>query len=48
MPEYTGLSLSELRTLNPWIEKNCKKDTFKSKLSEDGSLQLCLERLNQI
>ncbi|EFE43072.1 hypothetical protein TRV_02199 [Trichophyton verrucosum HKI 0517] len=46
IPDYTGLSLSELRTLNPWIEKNCKEDTFTSKLSEDGFLQLCLERSN--
>ncbi|DAA73899.1 TPA_exp: Uncharacterized protein A8136_3885 [Trichophyton benhamiae CBS 112371] len=46
IPDYTGLSLSELRTLNPWIEKNCKEDTFTSKLSEDGFLQLCLEHSN--
>ncbi|EGE00098.1 hypothetical protein TESG_07420 [Trichophyton tonsurans CBS 112818] len=46
IPDYTGLNLSELRTLNPWIDKNCKEDTFTSKLSEDGFLQLCLERSN--
>ncbi|KAF3898088.1 Carbohydrate-binding module family 50 protein [Trichophyton interdigitale] len=44
IPGFTTLSVSELRALNPWIEQDCKENTFTSRLSEDGYLQLCLER----
>ncbi|EFR02316.1 hypothetical protein MGYG_05313 [Nannizzia gypsea CBS 118893] len=44
--EEFNLSLSEMRALNPWIPEDCKEDTFTSRYSEDGFLQLCMGRSN--